>query len=149
MNAPVVRLLFLAHLGSTLSMVGLIWFVQAVHYPLFASVGSREFVIYERRHAALTTWVVAPPMLIEISTAILLFWFQPTGVSIWSLQAGLALLAVSWTSTAFLQVPCHRALSKVFDSGVHQRLVLTNWLRTAAWSLRGVLVLWMAWSSFC
>lgn len=149
MSDPITRFLFLAHLGSSLSMAGLIWFVQAVHYPLFASVGSREFPAYGRSHAALTTWVVAPPMLIEGLTAILLFWFQPPGISIRALQAGLALLAISWFSTAFLQVPCHNALSKVFDSGVHQRLVLTNWLRTAAWSLRGGLVLWMAWSSFC
>ncbi len=149
MNDPIIRLLFLAHFGSSLYMVGLIWFVQVVHYPLFANVGSPEFPSYERRHTALTTWVVAPPMLIEGATAVLLFWFHPMGVSIWSLATGLALLVVSWLSTAFIQVPCHESLSKVFDPVVHQRLVSTNWLRTAAWSLHGGLVLWMAWSSFC
>jgi len=46
----------------------------------------------------------------------------------------------------FLQVPSHELLSKGFDSVVHQRLVSTNWLRAAAWSLRGFLVLSMTWS---
>jgi len=142
------QLLFLAHLGSSLYMVGLIWFVQVVHYPLLAHIGSQEFSPYEQRHTALTTWVVAPPMLIEGATAVLLFWFRPREVSNGSLGIGLSLLAVIWLSTAFIQVPCHEVLSKTFDPVVHQRLVWTNWLRTAAWSLRGGLVLWMAWSSF-
>jgi hypothetical protein len=144
LNDPLIRLLFLAHLGSSLYMVGLIWFVQVVHYPLFDSVGKPEFPSYEQRHTALTTWVLAPPMLVEGATAVLLIWFRPTGVAVWSVWSGLALLGVSWLSTAFIQVPCHELLSKV-----QQRLVSTNWLRTAAWSLHGGLVLWMAWSSFC
>ncbi|MDA0659374.1 MAG: hypothetical protein O2931_13845 [Planctomycetota bacterium] len=147
MNDPTIRLLFLAHVASSLYMVGLIWFVQVVHYPLFDSVGNREFPSYEQRHTALTTWVVAPPMLIEGTTAVLLVLFRPSSVPEWSAWLGLALLGVSWLSTAFIQVPCHELLSKVFESNVHQRLVLTNWLRTAAWSLHGALVLWMAWSS--
>ena len=152
MNDPLIRLLFLAHLGSSLYMVGLIWFVQVVHYPLFAGVGNREFPSYEQRHTTLTTWVVAPvapPMLIEGATAVLLIWFRPIGVPVWSAWSGLALLGVSWLSTAFLQVPCHELLSKVFEPVVHQRLVSTNWMRTAAWSLHGGLVLWMAWTAIC
>jgi peroxiredoxin Q/BCP len=148
MNDPLIRLLFLAHLGSSLYMVGLIWFVQVVHYPLFDSVGNREFPSYEQRHTALTTWVVAPPMLVEGTTAVLLILFRPSSVPEGSVWFGFALLGVSWLSTAFIQVPCHELLSKVFEPLVHQRLVLTNWLRTAAWSLHGALVLCMAWSSF-
>ena len=86
-------------------------------------------------------------MLIEGATALLLCWYRPAGVMAWQLWAGFALLAVIWLSTALVQVPCHEALSRAFDSLVHQRLVQTNWLRTAAWSLRGLLALWMVWPS--
>jgi len=147
MNNPLIRLLFLAHLGSTLFMVGLIWFVQIVHYPLFGSVGSAEFAAYEQRHTANVTWVVAPAMLIEAATAVLLFWFRPAAVPGYLLWTGLALLGVIWLSTALLQVPCHEASARGYDSLVHQRLVSTNWLRTSAWSLRGILVLWIAWAA--
>ena len=147
MNDPIIRLLFLAHVGSSLYMLGLIWFVQVVHYPLFANVGSQEFPSYEQHHTTLTTWVVAPAMLIELATAVLLIRFRPTSVAEWSVWTGLALLGVSWLSTALIQVPCHELLSRVFDPVVHQRLVSTNWLRTIAWSLHGGLVLWMTWSS--
>jgi len=148
MNESLPRLLLLSHFAATLFMIGVIWFVQVVHYPLFAKTGSADFRSYEQRHTSLTTWVVAPPMLVEGITALLLFWFRPTGVSTWQLSIGLALLAVIWLSTALLQVPCHNVLSQGFDPVVHQRLVTTNWMRTVAWSTRGLLVLWMAISSF-
>jgi hypothetical protein len=147
MHDPLTRLLLLAHFASSFYMVGLLWFVQVVHYPLFSNVGSPDFPCYEQRHTNLTTWVVAPPMLIEGATALLLFWFRPAGVASWALWMGLALLCVIWLSTAGIQVPCHEVLSKRFDPVVHQRLVWTNWLRTAFWSLRGLLVLWISWVS--
>jgi hypothetical protein len=47
-----------------------------------------------------------------------------------------ALLIVVWVSTFTLQVPAHRALLQGWSEPVHRRLVLTNWIRTAAWTLR-------------
>ena len=144
MNDVLVRLLLLSHVAATWHMTGVIWFVQIVHYPLFAATGTEGFSAYERRHTSLTTWVVAPPMLVEAATAVLLIWLRPPGVLTWQLWAGVILVAVIWLSTALLQVPCHQLLTNGFDAVVHQRLVSTNWIRTVAWSLRGLLVLWMA-----
>jgi hypothetical protein len=146
MNEPLVRLLFLLHVASTLFMVGVIWFVQVVHYPLFAKAGTAEFPRYEQAHSARTTWVVAPPMLLEGVTALLLLWFRPAGISNMQCGTGLSLLGLIWLSTLFLQVPCHDLLAKGFDLAVHQKLVSTNWIRTAAWTFRSLLVLWMSWS---
>ena len=56
---------------------------------------------------------------------------------------GVGLLVVIWLSTFLLQVPRHRTLESGFDISVHRRLVGTNWIRTFAWSLRGLLVLWI------
>lgn len=120
MSESLPRLLLLSYLSATLFMLGVIWFVQVVHYPLFAKTGRADFGVYEQRHTALTTWVVAPPMLCEGMTVLLSFWFKPTGVSTWQLAIGLALLAVIWLSTVLVQVPCHNLLSKGFDSVVHR-----------------------------
>lgn len=144
MNEDAVKFIFIMHLGSTLFMVGLIWFIQIVHYPLFGSVGNAQFTNYESQHTSLTSFVVGPPMLIEIATALALIWFRPVGIPGWQVWTGIGLVAVIWLSTAFLQVPYHETLSQGFDQNAHQKLVNTNWVRTIAWSLRGVLVLWMA-----
>lgn len=55
----------------------------------------------------------------------------------------LGLLVLIWASTFLLQVPKHKVLTHGFDAEAHRFLVRTNWIRTAAWSVRGVVVLWM------
>ena len=59
-----VKYVLLVNLAATLFMVGIIWFVQVVHYPLFARVGSRGFILYSKAHSRLTTYVVGLPMLV-------------------------------------------------------------------------------------
>lgn len=127
------------HLAVTLYMTGVIWFVQRVHYPLMDGVGAGRFRDYEARHARRTGWVVGPPMLVELVTAILLV-LPGQEVGAGQARIGLGLLALIWLSTALLQVPLHRRLAGGFDPSAHRRLVATNWIRTTAWSARAVLV---------
>ncbi|MEM9020743.1 MAG: hypothetical protein AAGC44_09280 [Planctomycetota bacterium] len=130
------------HTSATLYMVGLIWFVQLVHYPLMARVGEAQFIAYERLHTRWTTVAVAPAMFVELGTSVALVpMAQGVGYPPVFAWAGLGLVLMLWVSTAILQVPCHRRLEQGFDRAVHQRLVRSNWLRTVGWSLRGVLVL--------
>ena len=135
--------LLLAHAAATLAMGGVIWFVQVVHYPLFAAVGDGRFADYERAHRRLTTWVVAPLMLVELVTAVALPLWPAAARPGWVPWLGLTLLAVVWLSTFLVQVPLHERLSRGFDPAAHRHLVRTNWLRTAAWTARGALALFM------
>lgn len=129
------------HLASTFYMVGLIWFVQVVHYPLFAAVGEDKFVEYEDHHQRLTTWVVGPGMLVELVSGMLLALTAADSRSAMILWVSLGLLAIIWLSTALVQIPCHRQLSTGFNASAHRRLVRSNWLRTVAWTGRGVLIM--------
>lgn len=142
MDSP-TRLVLLANLASTLFMVGVIWFVQIVHYPLFAAVGESSFAAYADSHSRLTGFVVVLPMLVELASAALLLFLRPPGIPISVLWFGVFLVALIWVSTAVLQVPRHATLALGFDGEAHALLVFSNWLRTLAWSLRGGLCLWM------
>jgi hypothetical protein len=136
--------LLLLNLASTLAMTGVIWFVQVVHYPLFASVGADGFARYEAVHATRTGWVVAPLMLVELATALALLAssLRPDSVPDWSAWLAAGLVGAIWGSTAFLQVPIHNQLAQGFDAALVSRLVTTNWIRTIAWTLRSGIVLW-------
>jgi hypothetical protein len=134
---------FVLQFASTFYMVGLVWFVQRVHYPLFADVGSQQFPAYESAHVLRTNPVVGPAMLIEAATALGMVALPMPNVPHLLPWLGVGLLAVIWLSTWLLQVPRHRELSAGFDASSHRRLVATNWIRTSAWSLRGLLVLWI------
>jgi hypothetical protein len=144
-NESGASLVFLINLGATLAMFGVILVIQIVHYPLFSRVGAESFRAYEAAHTELITLVVLPLMTAELITAFLLALQPPRGVPPLAAWIGLALVGVTWLSTAFIQVPLHGRLSAGFDADAHQALVMTNWLRTVAWSLRALLVLWMTW----
>lgn len=137
----------LTHAGATLALVGLIWTIQVVHYPLFAKVGAEAFATYEQSHVARITMIVGPLMLVELVCAVAIVGMRPSGVSPALAWSGFTLLAIIWISTATLQGPMHGKLSTlgVCDPKVHSALVSTNWIRTFAWSARGVLALAMLW----
>lgn len=133
--------ILLLHIAATLFMTGLIWFVQIVHYPLFAAVEPAIFPGYARMHQRYTFRVVAPGMLLEAMTGFLLLGLLPPGPLRAAAVAGAVLLTLVWLSTAFVQMPAHRCLERSFDPSTHQKLCRTNWFRTAAWTVRSVLVL--------
>jgi hypothetical protein len=126
-------------------MVGVIWIVQIVHYPLFDRVGVETFSRYARDHVTLITPVVLPLMAIEALTAVLLTLYPPPGMQRSWAWAGLILVAVLWLSTVFVQAPQHSRLSSGFNADTYQFLVVSNWIRTLVWTLRGLLVLWWLW----
>lgn len=138
-----MRVDLLLQTGATLALVGLIWVVQVVHYPLFARVGEETFRAYHAAHTRLITFVVAPLMFTELATALWMVADPVPGVPAGAAWIGLLLVAVNWMSTAGLQVPLHNRLSGGFDIAAHARLVGTNWVRTVAWTARGALCLWM------
>lgn len=133
-------LLLLLHTASTLGMTGVIWFVQAVHYPLFAYAEGPAFRDFAAAHQRRTGWVVVPLMLTEATTATLLLL---SALASWIAWLGWVLLVVIWLSTALVQVPLHRRLSTGFDATAARRLVVTNWWRTIPWSLRSALALYL------
>lgn len=132
--------LFTVHYDSTLLMVGIIWFVQIVHYPLMQYVGPENFREYSRQHQKRTSWVVAGPMLLEAGTAVALVWFQTDRLLTPAFGVSCVLLVLIWISTVFWQVPHHEHLLNGFDQVRIRRLVQSNWLRTFAWSARGLLI---------
>jgi hypothetical protein len=131
------------HAFATVALVGLIWTIQLVHYPLFAAVGREGFPAYEAAHARRITPLVGTLMLVELLTAALLvvpgLVALPDWMPAWIAWAGLGLVGTAWATTAFVSIPCHAILARGFDAAAHRRLVATNWIRTIAWTLRGFL----------
>lgn len=141
------KILLLLQIASTLILVGVIWIIQLVQYPFFSEVKAENFPKYHAAHTFWITPVVAPAMIVEIITSILIIFYPPESIDYRLLWFGLILAITVWASTFFLQVPMHNKLAKGFDANAHSTLVNTNWIRTIAWSLRGALVLFFAWKT--
>jgi len=124
----------LAGAASSCGMAGVIWFVQVVHYPLLARVGREGYSEYQRVHESRTTLVVAPLMLVEVGSAVLLAWLLRGTAQAGLGHLGAALVVLVFASTFLVQVPLHGRLSRGFTAATHRRLVLSNWARTALWT---------------
>ncbi len=137
-------MLFAVNLGATLLLTGVSWFVQVVHYPLFARVGAPGWASYAAEDGRRTTWALGVPMLIELVTAAWLVATPP----VWlprGMAAGLAMLVgIVWAATWRLQRPLVARLAGRFDRGAHQALVITHWVRVLAWWTRSTFLLWVA-----
>lgn len=132
--------LLLANAAATLFMVGLTWFVQVVHYPLFPFVGEERFAEYHRLHSSRTTWVVLPPMLIELVTSFLLL-IDPPADETALVAAGAALALATWALTAIAASAHGRIGRQGLNPGLLRGLLAASWIRTVVWTLHGAVVL--------
>ena len=55
-------------------------------------------------------------------------------------KSAAGLILVNLLSTAIFQAPAHMKLMSGFNLGAVRRLIFTNWVRTLAWTARGVLL---------
>ena len=116
-------------------MTGLIWVVQLVHYPTFNFVEKNNFQQFSAFHQSRITWIVAPIMTLEALTAATFLWFDASQLFYWINFFGV--LAI-WLVTLALSMPQHAKLSKGFTPVAIRKLIVTNWLRTAIWSVRSI-----------
>ena len=133
-----IDLILLANFVATCLMAGVIWFVQWVHYPLLAKVPVDRAVETATEHQRRTGQVLAIPMAVEGFTTLGLLISRPESVQIFWPWFGAVLLAVALGSTVFVSVPLHAKMATNPTADVGRRLVVTNWPRTIAWSLRAV-----------
>ncbi len=126
-----------ANLAISWGLMTLIWLVQLIIYPGFHRIPPDEFVRYHRWYALRISIVVLPLMLGEL-IFLTGWWFSGADGS----TAYIATLAVFivWLSTIGLQVPIHKRLQAGKSIELINRLVATNWIRTAAWSVKAIIV---------
>lgn len=136
--------ILLISLCSSLYGVGMIWFLQLNHYPLYASVGRDAFREYITAHNQRLLLPVILPSLLAFASSIALVFRHPDVVPDWSVWLVVASNAVTALSTALMQGPAHSALARHgYSAPIIRKVLATNWLRTAAWTANGALLICM------
>lgn len=137
-------LLLILNLLVSAILTGLIWFVQVVHYPIFLKVPAAAFKDFQLQHMFTTTRVVAFPMLLELLLGIGLLMGSYPGKTGFTHYSAFTCVVGIWLVTFFVSVPIHNQLVLLgYNASLIQQLVATNWLRTFAWTLRTLLLLYM------
>ncbi|WP_154658469.1 hypothetical protein [Eisenibacter elegans] len=131
-----LQVLFANHLMATL-FTGFIWYIQVVHYPIFLKISPKDFPNFHAFHTQGTGYVVAVPMVIELGLSLLLVWLAGAQVSLVAALALLALTLFIWGVTFFWAIPIHNLLeTEGFHEGRIRELIRANAYRTAAWTIR-------------
>lgn len=134
------------HLVATWFMVGLIWTIHTVHYPLFREVGPDTYETFQAEHVERIGRLLALPWAIEGATAAILLFaavssrdrrlLPPTII-------GAAAMGVVLVISGFWSAPAHAELADGFDRAVHDRLMRADLIRTIAWTVRGGCAVWI------
>lgn len=131
--------LLVVHLAAVGYLTGLVWVVQLVVYPGFRTVGDGpSWSAFHAAHTRAIGPAVGLPWAVQGATLAVLLVHRPAGVPLWLVLVAAALGLATVVVTLVWSVPLHGRLAAYERSartldGV-DRLIATNWLRTAAWS---------------
>jgi hypothetical protein len=123
-------------------VLGQIWFVQIVVYPLFARVGEREYVDYHCFYTRKIPFVIIVPGFLSFLVPIPLALFGPD-VPMWMSVANIATGIIGLLITVFLQIPRHGRLEKARDERTIAELITFNWPRTMSITMQAVVTFLM------
>jgi hypothetical protein len=140
------RTLLVIHLAATLFMVGLIWTIHYVHYPLFAYVGESTYASFQAAHVERIGKLLFVPWLTEGITLIgvlaLAFLGTHKVLRVPAVINGAA-MAVVLVISGFWSAPAHAKLADGFDTSIHDQLMTVNLIRALAWTVCGICAIWM------
>ena len=140
------RVLVITHCLATFFMVGLIWTIHTVHYPLFANVGEATYIEFQAEHVDRIGKLLLLPWLTEGVTLVALLALALLGsrkdLRVPTILNGFA-MAVVLIISGFWSAPAHGELADGFDAAVHSRLMTANLIRTLAWTVCGVCAVWI------
>ena len=139
-GSVMVDVVLILDVVASWAMVGLIWFVQVVHYPLLSVVPVQSASGVALEHQRRTAWVVMMPMAVQGFTSLALLRWVPQGVTSWLPWLSATCVGIALASTVLLSVPRHARMAKEPSASIGRELVLTNWPRTIAWTASGVLL---------
>ena len=125
--------------------VGDIWTFQVVLFPLWPTVRSEDFPAYQQKHFHSIFGVIFVPMGLSAIGAILLWFFPPTGASLWLLRAVLVLQAILFLSLLYW-VPLQLRIEREGNRpDLMTELITVHWTRVANITLYAAAVVWLAW----
>ena len=125
-------LLFAATLVA-LYVMGQIWYAQVVIYPLFAKVGTLEYIEYHGFYTRKIPLPVVGPGFASFLLPMTLIFLRPDTVPAWLAYANALCGLIGLIVTVALEIPRHGRLEKSGkNADVIRELILFNWPRTAS-----------------
>jgi hypothetical protein len=142
------ELFLLLWAGLSAWVLGQIWFVQIVIYPLFAEVGAADYVRYHRRYSSRIPLPVIIPGFASFLLPVLLAFYGPE-VPFWMSVTNVAAGIVGLLVTVLLEIPRHARLARGGkNDATIAELIRYNWPRTLSITTQAIVTFLMLRHSF-
>ena len=130
-------------------VLGGIWFVQIVVYPLFGKVGPNEYIAYHKFYSSRIPLPVIVPGFLSFLAPVALVFLGPESVPLWMYLANVICGIVGLLVTVALEIPRHARLEKGGKQDeVIRKLVCYNWPRALSIPSSALLTLLMLPAAF-
>jgi hypothetical protein len=116
-----------------------------VNYSSWHLIGPAEFQAFHKFITPRVLALLVVPAAVGTVFSILMLWFRPASIPIWSVWLVIALQIVGWVATATVQIPIQLKLqSQGLSIPLVDHLIATNWwLRRVPNIIMAALFLWM------
>jgi hypothetical protein len=123
-------------------VLGQIWLVQIVVYPLFARVGTPDYANYHQFYVSRIPLVVIVPGFLSFLLPIPLALFGPD-LPGWMSAANITTGIIGLLVTVLLEIPRHNRLERAKNDDTIRELIRFNWPRTASITVQAFVTLMM------
>jgi hypothetical protein len=137
-------LLFVLAFALVCYVLGATFVEGFINYRSWRNVGPQEFKTYHRAIGPRVIAIVVVPFLMSVAFTVLLLWFRPRSIPLWSVCLSLGADLVAIVVSIAFQVPIQLEFDR---SGLSltrlERLIKMEWIRNAAHSFNVALFIWM------
>ena len=122
---------------SNLLMIAISILVQFIIYPSFKNPDFKNFNSFHLSYTNKMFYIVAPIMLTELSSSLILFYKNPSKTYLISLF----FLMLVWVLTFLFIVPIHKFLSTNHSIKKVEKMIRLNGLRTFFWFSKYLIII--------
>ncbi|MBT5855372.1 hypothetical protein HOH87_01895 [bacterium] len=135
------KISILINITTNFMMLGVIWFIQLVHLPLFSYVAGSHFSQYISIEAKRTLVLIALPMILELAATLYLLLRKSPAFNALSLKFSSILVAVIWGVAILAVLPSYGVLGEGFHTVPHNLLQLFMFVLATCWTAKAVIAI--------
>lgn len=144
MNANTNTLVLILFIGLSLYNMGNMMSLQFQHFSLYPLLASSNFAKYISGNNKAAVLPAIIPGLISLLVSAVLLFIKPETAPSWFVYFNFALNIIVLASTIIWQGRIQGGFAQTgFDAAKIQKLMITNWIRTIAYSVQGISGLWL------
>lgn len=139
--SPLIVFALIIQLISSGAILGVLWYLQLVHYPLLKKVKD-NFTAYETLSVRKILFFMTPWIILDVLVNVILALNLSSGFAGIIMGIILALSIFTWLMTFFFQIDIQQELLSGFSLKSLKSVIRSSLIRTIIWSFKVALLVY-------